>query len=301
MNEVETLLTYAIWSGYLDDENPVSVLVIADVSEGKSAVLEQYSGCPNVLTINHMTRTGLVQELRDDIKRRKLARDAGTPVGLSAPTHVTIPDLSQILLGNQAYVGETKATIMALTAEGLGRVRTMYTDVDFQAELGDKLHCGILTSVARHDFMDKRRKLADIGFTSRFVPFSYSFKMETKYAIFKRLLEGRIEERVSLNLPAKKQHVVLAKEIAGLLAIDQEYFDRKRGRIEDEWGGTEADKTEEIEALVTELMPRRADQLRTMVKACALRRGRTEVSQEDVKEILQLQKWMNEDEFRVLR
>lgn len=301
MSEVETVLKLAIWSGYLDDENPVSVLVIADVSEGKSAVLEQFSDCPNVLVINQMTRAGIMEELKEEVERRRIAKAAGNPIGLDAPTHLIIPDLSQILLGNPAYVGETKSTIMALTAEGLGRVRTMYTDVDFRNKLGRKLNCGVLTSVARHDFRDKRRKLASIGFTSRFVPFSYSFNVETKYTIFKKLLSGPASGVIKLGLPSERQHVDLYSNIAELLAADRAYIERRisAAQGEAEWS-TDGDRESAKAALREELMPRRADHLRTMVKACALANGRHSVTDDDVKEVLQLQRWMNEDGFREL-
>lgn len=272
---VETAVKYTIFSGYLLESRPSSIMLLAASGEGKSDCLLQYKPNPSVFVLNDMTRWGLWARFKE-----ALARNPST-------AHCIVPDFSQVMMQNPSYTGAICSTMMSLMEEGTDSVLTK----NIRHEVPNT-RLGFLTSMAKDDYeaklKDSRSVLMKTGFMSRFVVLSYRYTTETAVTVARAISAGNEPEPIILNLPLAKVDVTVDP------AMVLDFF--PEAREDDARKGLDVDWTDVLvgrKATDTNLIPRRIKQYRTLLKSIALSNGRRSVTEDDVKELRRLHQFLN--------
>jgi len=240
-------------SAYIKDEKPISLLIVAKPESGKTSVMALYKETKGVVWVTDCTAHGLQTEMLPKIvtgeKKTLMIPDLTTPLAKQTKTR-------------QALV----AFLNNLIEEGVAKITTyaMMWDKEVKANL--------ITALTKDKLEDERHDWAGMGFTSRFLCFSYSYDEET----VDRILEGYSEhglklESVNLRIPKKPVDITLSKEMADRLTpIAKEIG--KRFKL---YG---------IRAKIN---------LRVLLKALALRNRHDQVTEADYRELLELSKYFN--------
>ena len=101
--ELEHIVKLAIFSSYIADERPVSILISARVESGKTELLQKAKQCDGILYLNDVTAYGLQKHYLTPISegaiRTVIIPDLITPLSRSGDTVETfIAFLNMILL-----------------------------------------------------------------------------------------------------------------------------------------------------------------------------------------------------------
>lgn len=252
---IEELISYVLFTSYLKNDRPVSLIIIAKPESGKTAVLTKFAQNNGVVYVSDLTYTGLV-----DMLPRFETKELRT---------ILIPDLLK-LLGRKSIFTANLVTLMnAFIEEGITSIYTFKNNIRFTNPVrGNFIAC--LTS---QDLLRHIGYWAKVGFISRVIPFSYGYSNETILKIFDYIIwEKYIEEKsIKLKLPKKEKEVTLPEELARQLqpismkiASEAELF------------GFRIQKN-----------------LQSLAKACALYHNKNKVTKEHIEKIIRLTNWMN--------
>lgn len=272
---VESIAKYVLYSGYLQENRPLSLMLVAASGEGKSDCLLEFKSNSNAFVLNDLTRYGLWDKFREIAAKNSFV------------SHCIIPDFSQVLMQNPFYTGSICSTIMSLSEEGTDSIRTKNLRYDLP-----NTRLGFLTSMAKDDFevkqKDARSVLVKTGFLSRFLVFSYRYTKETAVRVAQAIADGKEPEPIHLNLPVSKVAVRVQPEQVLAFFPGATEEDARKGLSLD-W----ADEFLRKGQIDLNLVPRRIKQYRTLLKSIALSRERREVTDDDVKQLRRMQAWLN--------
>jgi len=181
------LLKLAIASGYLKEEQPLSLLILARVESGKTELLKKVKGNQGVLYLTDATPYGIARHYVKDIA------DGGV-------RHIIIPDLLVPLSRYKDTVTSFIAFFNALIEEGIVEVRTAFINIE-PSKLPAK--CGLLTSIIPKALESKKLGWARIGFMSRLLPVSYSYSVPSAVEILSSIAtyEYRGKSGIKISLP----------------------------------------------------------------------------------------------------
>lgn len=252
---LERTIALCLYSGYLKERKPLSLLIIAPPSSGKSEVLLKFRRNQGVSVVNQGTRYGI----------NKVIASRGAEV-----KHLIIPDLSVVLSAHPGIAGDILSLISIMTEEGIDSIQTYH----FSRYFDPPLKVGLLTAVTQEDFNKRKSRLRKIGFWSRFIPFSYSYDKEVvdKVLTYVERGESLKMEESRLDLPGLHTKPVDVQ-------CDAKYVHGFRIFIkEQEFKGWE---------------PRFQKHIRILLKSHALANKRTEVIEEDVMEIMKIVLYLN--------
>lgn len=190
---LERTITLCLYSPYVCEEKPLSLLIIAKSGSGKSSVLEKFGNNAGVRILNQGTRYGMYTMIGND--------------GYSLK-HFIIPDLSIVLGSHPGIAGDLIGLIDTMVEEGISNISTYH----FNKIFDPRLKIGLLTAVSDKDFNAHKSRLKKVGFVSRFIPFSYTYDKNTLEKVLGYIEEGSIlkEKGVKLDLP--KEPVVVECE-----------------------------------------------------------------------------------------
>lgn len=246
---VETVL----FTPYIKNEKPVSLLIVAKPESGKTAVLKSYVQNKGIVYITDCTAYGLSRDILPKISSGEVRT-------------IIIPDLITPLSKSHKTRQSFIAFLNNLIEEGVVKVSTYVTVWEKEAR------ANVITAVTDEELRDGRHDWAKMGFLSRFLIFSYSYPISLVTQIFRYYTENHyiVTER-RLNLPENDVDVVLPAEIAQRLdpiaiAIGQ------------------AMQTYGIRAKIN---------LRSFIKALALKEGRKKVTEKDFERLIYLANWLN--------
>lgn len=93
LEELEKLIEVTLFTGYIKNERPVSLLIVADPESGKTELVKKAKRVKSVLYLTDATAWGIVDKHWDDIEKRKIR-------------HIIIPDLT-VPLGKQTETRKT--------------------------------------------------------------------------------------------------------------------------------------------------------------------------------------------------
>jgi hypothetical protein len=257
---LERLLRYSLASAYLKDERPVNLLIVADVEEGKTQLLSKFSKVPFVLYMTDFTRFGLARDWLPKFKDR-------------TKRVIMVPDLYQLFEGKTPSASESINTFLTgVTEEGIIRISTYGIALELE-DVPVKL--GLIGAIPIRIFNDKRWRWRRSGFISRTLPVSYSYSKETAAKILDYVMnrEYVIDQKASFETLKEDVDVKLDPALAKrLLPLSQ--------------GISKVIETHGF---------RLQRQLQNLCMARALLEKRTEVSREDIDEIVRLGAWINLD------
>lgn len=238
---------------YIENEKPLSLLIVAKAESGKTSVMKLYRQNKNIVYITDCTAYGITR----DILPKMVSGEVRT---------LMIPDLTTPLSKSHKTRQSFIAFLNNLIEEGVAKITTyaMIWDKDVKAN--------VITAVTDQAIKDGRHEWAKMGFLSRFIIFSYSYNLSTVMEILNRYSEyGLNVGNMKLKLPKKEVNIELPKEIADRLNP----IAMRIGEQFELYG---------IRAKIN---------FRSLLKALAYRNGKKTVTEAEFKEFLELADYMN--------
>ena len=236
----------ALYSAYVDDgSEKLSLLIVAPVGSGKTELLRSYAGNRGVALFNDFTAYGLYSLLNQ--------------IQAGLIKHVLVADLVRLTMRGPAVWHQILLTLNALIEEGITRVETFH--VRFQSAV--PVRAGVIAALTTDEWRARRRHWIRYGFLSRAVPISYHLAPEDVLRGEELIYEAREAfEPAKLDLPERPVKIAVPEEHVEPL--------KRLGRA--------------IAAINRdETRFRSHKHVLAMAKASALRSGRTEVGEEDVR------------------
>lgn len=235
----------ALFSGYVEPYDPLSLLIIAPVGSGKTELLKAYAGNRGVALFNDFTAYGLTTLLGQ--------------IQAGLVRHVLVADLVRLTMRGPAVWHQILLTLNGLIEEGVQRIETFH--VRFHSPTPVK--AGVIAALTTDEWKARRNRWIRLGFLSRAVPISYQLAPEDIQRGEEALYRGgEAFKPVELDLPEKPVKVAVPEKQAEAL--------KRLGRV---IAAVNQDETRF----------RSQRHVLAMAKASALREGRDEVRQEDVR------------------
>lgn len=201
LGELEKLIQATLFTGYIEGEKPVSLLIIADPESGKTELVKKAQRTKGVLYLTDTTAWGIVDKHWDEIESRKIR-------------HIIIPDLT-VPLGKQSETRKTFTRFLsALIEEGVVELQSYA--VTKTAKTAQGLRCGLISTITPAALDDQRAGWRKFGFMTRMLPVSYSYSQTTVDEIFESILKHqyRQEQPYAITLPDHDIPVELPPRIA---------------------------------------------------------------------------------------
>lgn len=242
---VEELIKYALFSAWVKDERPLSLMIIARVESGKTETVNQFVWNKGILVMTDLTYWGLLNKYKEQLMAGEV-------------NHIIIPDMIVPINRSRDTVNSLIAFLNALTEEGVKEIATYAFPEGLS--LTQPIRAGVITTIARKDFDHWKERWSAVGFTSRFLPVCYDYTEETRDKIYNALIFRRETAKpISLDFPETPQYIFLPPGIA-----------------------TSATQYSKAIGVAIETYGFRAQrQLQTLMMSRALSKGRLEVNKED--------------------
>lgn len=255
VDPLKKLIECTLLSPYIQDEKPISLLIVARPESGKSSIMKQYRENTGIVYLTDCTAFGITRDVLPKIVSGEIKT-------------IMIPDLitplSKATKTRQTFI----AFLNALIEEGVAKITTYGTVWNKDAT------ANVITAVTDEVLRDARHSWAKMGFLSRFVVFSYSYSISTVTKILGYYSEhGLCLKNAKLKLPKKQVNVTLSKEIA-------DKINPIATRIGDQF------RLYGLRAKIN---------FRNLLKCIATRNQRRTVTEADFQEFLELADFMNFD------
>ncbi len=238
---------------YLKNEQPTSLLIIAKPESGKTTIIKRYRYNKGIVYVTDCTAYGITR----DILPKFVSGEAKTLMIADLLT-----PLSKATKTRESFI----AFLNNLVEEGIAKITTYATIWDKEVK------ANLITAVTDEAIRDGRHDWAKMGFLSRFIMFSYSYNFSTVTQILEQYSKhSSCLSPVSFKFPKKEVSVQLPQELADKLnplAV-------KIGEEFNLYG---------IRAKIN---------LRSFIKALALRNHSIIVSEKEYVELLELYDYMN--------
>ncbi len=253
LSDLTEMVKLVLFSGWVKPEGgnkPVSAMLVAKFESGKTSVLGQFMGAKGTLYLTDVTEYGLIKKYLDPLSKGQIK-------------HIIIPDFIKSINRKKTTVDTLITFFNSLVEEGIMNISTFA----LQLELKKPIRAALLTSIAVEDFNRMQKRLAAIGFLSRFMILSYDYDKKYIRDVLREIAQSKGEwSPVKLKLPNAEVQVNLP-------------------------GGLAQQMTPRAEAIGERLHSygfRALHMLMSLAKASALSDGRDEVTLEDVVRVLRL-------------
>ncbi|MBX5329196.1 MAG: hypothetical protein QHH18_04390 [Candidatus Bathyarchaeota archaeon] len=280
LEPIQDIVELTLWTAYVKNEKPVSLMLLAEPESGKTELLKKYRKNNGVYSVKRFSAYGIQKDLIEG----KLSLLFDNPKILG---HIMIYDFSAIWTFKPSSIDNTIAFLDALTEEGLSPESDYAFEYDalkpFEGVKG-----GIIAAINTQGFFTPTHKqiktnLLKGGFFSRMVLVSFGTSETLLQKIFENVKEGKYRPHkdyvslIPLSFPRKRIDVRIPRDHAEDI---KEIVDDIKDEIN-------ADLKVELKGI------RLFKSLITLAKASALRDGRRVVDEKDVERIRYLSHWMN--------
>lgn len=157
---VSRAIELTLFSSRLEGEQPSSLLVAAQVEEGKSMRVSHYASMDSVAYLADATAYGIVKEYLEELQKGRIA-------------HLIIPELIRLLAREDS--GALIAFLGELMEEGIKEIQTYATSF----RLPTPVKAAVIACIAKGNLSSRMRHWNETGFLSRFFVVSYSYSQET--------------------------------------------------------------------------------------------------------------------------
>lgn len=271
--QLSEILETVIFTAYLKNAIPISVILVGPSGAGKSKLVLQYQNSIGCHITTDVTSMGL-QEI--------MARDKEGKINF-----IIIPDFNIVLSHRQSTLQLTIGNLLSMTSEG--SIRIDDGRLDKETKHGP---IGVISAMTSEMYAGIGRKWVSLGFSRRFLPINYDYSLHTREAIQNHISLGLVS---MLQLVEKKIH---APSKDSEVAISTEHSERIKYFSSELAGnlgwipvrprfppaGSDGKFTPRPKAVFSgrqmEFSPHLV--LRTLARAHALRQGRKEVSEDDI-------------------
>ncbi|MCS7106064.1 MAG: hypothetical protein NZ942_01990 [Candidatus Aenigmarchaeota archaeon] len=257
------IISLAVASAYVKNENSVSVLILAKPESGKTTTMKEFALNNGIGWLSDVSYTGLLDCL-EHIKQGTIKT-------------LFIPDMLKPFVKKKDTATNFLTLLNEMIEEGVKTIKTFQKNIDY----GMFLRCNAVCAITSTDFFTAKGLLGGIGFISRVIPFSYSYSINDINKIFKALMKNNSNEIEFQKLNLKKvKHVHLPPSLAEKIKsnITLHLVEKFKRRFGDQIYGFRLQKN-----------------LQTLAKASALLRKSDKVTIKDVNELEKLSNWMNYD------
>ena len=173
LGPLEEIIETAIFSAYLTEVIPLSLMLIGPSGIGKSKCIMQYRGNAGTHLTTDITSMGL-QEI--------MAKDTEQQVRF-----IIIPDFNIVLSHRHATLQLTVANLLSITSEGSVRI-----DDGRQEKEVQHTPVGIISAMTREMYAMIGKKWVALGFSRRFLPLNYDYSLSTKEKINRAIADNLV-------------------------------------------------------------------------------------------------------------
>lgn len=270
------IIETALFTAHLTGTIPISLIVVGPSGAGKSKMIMQYHSSNGCHLTNDVTSMGLLELLAAD-RDNKL-------------TFMIIPDFNVVLSHRSSTLQLLIANLLSVTSEG-----TVRCDDGRVKKEAKHNPIGIVSAMTRDLYNNVARKWHAIGFHRRFLPLYYDYSFETRHKIQASIAHGQttLLQLIpqGLHTPATPQDISIEAQAQQVLIFSDElacnmgWMPIKTRASRSKTGEGYTTKAVNIGKQL-EFSPHLA--LRSMARAHALRAGRKEVTEEDLKFLVRL-------------
>jgi hypothetical protein len=249
LEKITELLKIIFASGNID-EKPLSCMLVAPVSSGKTISIKQFKKNKNILITTDSTAYGVLKNYQNMLKNSEIR-------------HIIIPDLLNALARKKTTADQLILFINASSEDGLFPSHTYGMDIN---QFIDPF--GWVLCITKDGYEKKEKFFKEIGFISRFLIVEYNYSQ----AQISKILENVINE-INIEIPdIKLKGGRIRKHIEGNIEIFKElvYYSRLLCR--------------ESESEVIRMQKK----LQTFLKSSAYLRGDNQVTKEDLDKLKDL-------------
>lgn len=198
LEKVTKFLEIVFNSGNLKGEKPLSVLIVAPVSNGKTTATKQFYSNPQIKVITDCTAYGILKNYETDLRDKKIR-------------HIVIPDLLNPLSRKKTSVDSFIMFVNASSEDGIEESKTYAYEVKKPIA-----PFGWVACVTKKMYLKKKEQLERIGLSSRFLIVNYSYSIE----VINKIIQNIIQEK-NIKIPKIK----LKKQLKTILG-NEEIFNR---------------------------------------------------------------------------
>lgn len=205
-SELKDLIKTILYSGYVANEKPLSVMFVADVGSGKSEILNSFKLNDNIAFFTDVTYMGLIKVLQDSKEIR----------------HIVIPDFLKITMKKKSTTDNVVSCFNAMMEEGIDKISMMGQSFDFQ---GKKV--GLITAITKDSYETNKSKWRSMGFLSRMLIISYKYSDKTTKEIFEYIFNREYlndNHKKKDNMPLRNTDVKLPYSLAKKLKEEKSDF-----------------------------------------------------------------------------
>lgn len=196
-------------SAYLKGEKPLSAVFVADPESGKTEIIRKYClRTDGIFYTTDATAYGIIRDTNylKDIESGKIK-------------HIVIPDLLTCMARKDSTVNTMIHFMNSLIEEGIIDISTFALRIKKGVDIGKskkEVKAGLVTSIAKIPFFDKRFRWSSIGFLSRVLPISYAYTFNTRLEILEYIENEKYLAEVLEKLRFKKtpREVILTPSYA---------------------------------------------------------------------------------------
>jgi len=210
VNDLKELIRTVLFSGYIAEENPLSIMFVADVGSGKSEMLNTFRVNDNIAYFTDVTYMGLIKLLQETKEVR----------------HIVIPDFLKITMKRKSTTDNITSCFNAMMEEGLDKISMMGQSFDFK---GKKL--GLITATTKASFNQYKKQWKAMGFLSRMLIISYKYSSKTQKEIFDYIMKREYLKNGAHkkeNMPIRNHDVELSLKLAKKLKDKKTSFRRQK-------------------------------------------------------------------------
>lgn len=203
--ELLELLKLVLFSGYIENERPLSVMLVGNVGIGKTEVLQNYKESSNIAFLTDVTYMGLINLLEEQKELR----------------HLIIPDFLKITMKKQSTAENFISCLNALTEEGLSKISLFGMSKDFKGK-----RAGVITATTKDSYAQHKKKWASMGFSSRILIVSYDYSDATRESVFEFIQNRKYitSAKEPFSLPTRNVAVTFSPELAKKLRSKDSTF-----------------------------------------------------------------------------
>jgi hypothetical protein len=250
LENITEFLRIVFASGSLKNETPLSVLLVAPVSSGKTVSVKQFYKNKKIVATTDTTAYGILLKYQKDLEDGKIS-------------HFIIPDLLNCLVRRKTSVETLLMFINAISEDGLMPSKTFNMEIKNEIKPVGWVMC--LTA----DMYEKKKKFLDgVGFLSRFFTVHWKYSPERLQKILDNIIAEDVFDVPDLKINSNGKK----KEIKGNPEIFKDLIPYSKLLC----------KNNDSEVL------RIQRHLQTFLKASALLRGADKVGKEDLETIKNL-------------
>lgn len=160
LEKITSFLKLIILSSNIQGERPLSCMIVAPVSSGKTTLVKQFTKNPQILITTDSTAYGIIKNYQNDLKNGQIR-------------HIIIPDLLNSLAKKKNTADALLLFINASSEDGLFPSKSYGIDISqYIAPFGWVL------CLTDEGYNKKKKFLDGIGFLSRFFILHYKYNLD---------------------------------------------------------------------------------------------------------------------------